>query len=167
MNINFTYTGYNNDIRLLQIDNARIIWKNFSGVGSKYNREGDRNFALVIDDQDICDALVNDKNDLGASWNVKIKPPRDEDDDPFMTLAVKVKFNGRGPNVYLESNGKTIKLDEDSIRCLDEIDIKNIDLDIRAYDDQVNGKPFRSAYLQSMHVVQNTTTDRFADRYAE
>ena len=37
-------------------------------------------------------------------------------------------------------------------------------LDIRPYDDVINGKPFRAAYLQSMCVTQNV--DRFAARYS-
>ena len=81
---------------ILQIDDARIVYRNFSGTGSKFNREGDRNFAVVIPDQDMADELVN------RGWNVKIKPPRDEDDAPFMFLPVKIKFNERGPKVYLQ-----------------------------------------------------------------
>ena len=33
----------------LVIDNARLIFKNFSGKGDNYNREGDRNFAVIIE----------------------------------------------------------------------------------------------------------------------
>lgn len=141
---------------ILQIDDARIVYRNFSGTGSKFNREGDRNFAVVIPDQDVADELVN------RGWNVKIKPPRDENDMPFMFLPVKIKFNERGPKVYLQSGDKTIELDEESIDCLDDVDILGVDLDIRPYDWEVNGKQGRTAYLQSIHVVQEI--DRFAAR---
>ena len=142
---------------ILQIDDARIIYRNFTGVGSKFNREGDRNFAVVIPDEGMANELV------ANGWNVKIKPPRDEDDVPFMFLPVKIKFNDRGPNVYLLT-GKTLnRLDEESIACLDNVDILSVDLDIRPYDWDVNGKTGRTAYLQSIRVTQEV--DRFADEY--
>lgn len=144
---------------ILQIDDARIIHRNFAGRGDKYNREGDRNFSLVIEDQNVADELI----ELG--WNVKIKPPRDEDELPFMFLPVKVKFNDRGPNVYLITGNRKNELDEDSVAILDDVDIAGVDLDIRPYDWEVNGKEGRTAYLQAIHVVQ--AVDRFASRYEE
>ena len=76
---------------ILQIEDARIIYRNFSGVATKYNREGDRNFAVIIPTDEIKDILIKD------GWNVKIKPPREEDESPFMYMPVKIKFNSRGP----------------------------------------------------------------------
>ena len=143
---------------ILQIDNARIVYRNFSGEGSKFNREGDRNFAVIIEDEQTANELIE------KGWNVKIKPPRDEDDSPFMFLPVKIKFNDRGPTAYLKSGtADPVKLDEESIGCLDEIDILNVELDIRAYDWEVNGKTGRTAYLQSIFVTQEV--DRFASRF--
>ena len=158
MNLTFAPRG------ILQIDDARIIYRNFAGAASKFNREGDRNFSIVIPDQEMADALVNE------GWNVKIKAPREDGDVPFMTLPVKVKFNDRGPNVYLQTGNRMNRLDEDSIACLDQIDIVSVDLDVRPYDwvldegtkDEKRG---RSAYLQSIKVVQDV--DRFASRFAE
>lgn len=143
---------------ILQIDDARIIYRNFAGLGSKFNREGDRNFSVLIDNQEVADALVE------AGWNVKIKPPREDGDLPFMHLPVKVKFNDRGPTIYLKSGSALNKLDKESIDCLDHIDILSVDLDIRPYDWDVNGKSGRTAYLQSIHVTQQV--DRFAERYS-
>lgn len=142
---------------ILQIDDARIVWRNFAGVGSKFNREGDRNFGLVIPDQEMANELIRE------GWNIKVKPPRDPDETPLLVLPVKVKFNDRGPNVYLNAGSRDLKLDEESVAMLDNINIAKIDLDIRPYDWEVNGKSGRTAYLQAMHVVQNV--DRFADRF--
>ena len=150
MNVTFAPRG------ILQIDDARIIYRNFSGAGSKFNREGDRNFAIYIDDEDI----ANELRDRG--WNVKIKPPREDGDDPFMFLPVKIKFNDRGPSVYLVTGNKKTPLNENTVSCLDDIDILSVDLDIRPYDWEVNDKTGRTAYLQSIWVTQEV--DRFASR---
>ena len=152
MNVTFAPRG------ILQIDDARIIYRNFSGVASKFNREGDRNFAVVIPNQEIADALIEE------GWNVKIKPPREEGDSPFIYLPVKIKFNDRGPSVYLQTGDAVNKLNEDTVDCLDKIDISNVNLDVRPYDWEVNGKTGRTAYLQSLQVIQEV--DRFAEKYA-
>lgn len=151
MNVCFAPKG------ILQIDDAKIIFKNFEGRGDKFNREGDRNFSLLIEDPNTADALVKE------GWNVKIKPGRDEDEEPFMRLPVKVKFTEYGPNVYLRTVDRVNKLDEESISCLDNIDIESVNMDIQPYDWEVNGRTGRTAYLQSMEVVQRI--DRFSARY--
>ena len=158
MNITFAPRG------ILQIDDARIIFRNFAGAASKFNRAGERNFALVIDDETIADELVKE------GWNVKIKPGRDEDEAPFMYLPVKVKFNDRGPAVYLVTGGKRNRLDEESVACLDDVDILSVDMDIRPYDWVIqegtpDEKSGRTAYLQSICVTQEI--DRFAARFAD
>lgn len=166
MELNFIKDSRTGITNLVQIDDARIIFRNFSGLGDKYNREGDRNYAVVIPNEDLADALVNDKNEYGVGWNVKVKPPRDEDDTPFMFMKVKVSFGGRKqPAIYLKSGNNMRKLDENTIGILDRIDIQSVDMDVRPYDDTGNYGPFRSAYLQSMCVTQNI--DRFSARFAE
>lgn len=142
---------------ILQIDDAKIIFRNFEGRGDKFNREGDRNFSLLIEDPEIADALIKE------GWNVRIKEGRDPDEGPFMRLPVKVKFTDYGPNVYLVTGDRRNELDEESIGCLDNIDIESVDMDIRPYDWEVNGRTGRTAYLQSMQVIQRI--DRFAARY--
>lgn len=152
MNITFAPRG------ILQIDDARLIYRNFTGAASQFNREGDRDFHLVIPDREIADALFEE------GWNVKIKPARNEEEDDFMTMKVKVKFNGFGPKCYLISGSRRVELDEESVGMLDDIDIENCDLDIRSYDWSMNGKTGRTAYLQSIQVTQRL--DRFAEKFA-
>lgn len=165
---------------ILQIDDARLVFLNFAGRGDKFNREGDRNFAVIIPDANYPDdekAYNKGKIEfeqirklhevlIADGWNVKIKPPRDADDTPFMYLPVKVKYTDRsGPKVYLVTGNRMNELDEESIAILDDIDIAHVDLDVRPYDWEVSGKTGRSAYLQGIKVTQNI--DRFAARYAE
>lgn len=144
---------------ILQVNDARIIYRNFKGEGGKYNREGDRNFAMVIPNQELADELIS------RGWNVKIKAPREEGDDPFMYLPIKVKFNDHGPRIYLTAGNHTNCLEEDMVAMLDDIDIRSVDLDIRPYDWEITGKTGRTAYLQAMEVTQEI--DRFAARMAE
>ena len=160
MNINFVEPNRAFPAGYLEINDARIIWPNFEGRGDRFNKQGDRNFHLVIPDQEIANALMNDTNEYGKGWNVKIKT-RDDGEPPFMHMMVKVKFNGRGPNVYLMSGNKKVELTEETIKCLDDIDIVSVDLDVRPYDGEMaNGMPFRTAYLSAMRVHQRV--DRFA-----
>lgn len=155
MNICFAPKGI---LQIDDIDGRQIIFKNFEGRGDKFNREGDRNFSLRIDNEDTADALVK------KGWNVRIKEGRDEDEGPFMRLPIKVKFTNYGPNVYLRTGDRVNELNEESIACLDNIEIESVDMDIRPYDWDVNGRTGRTAYLQSMEVVQRI--DRFAARHA-
>lgn len=154
MNLTFAPRG------ILQIDDAVITFKNFAGKGDMYNRAGDRKFALRIFSQEIADKLIEE------GWNVRVKPPRNEGDDPFIYMDVKVKFNNFGPKIYLESGDAVNELDEHTVGCLDHIRIGRVDLDIRPYDwELTGGKRGRSAYLQGMRVVQRID-DRFAAMYS-
>lgn len=142
---------------IMQIDHARIIFRNFEGHGDKFNREGDRNFSLLIEDEETANAMIRE------GWNVRIKEGRDEDEGPFMRLPVKVKFTDYGPKIYLWSGNNRIELEEDDVACLDSIEIDDVNLDIRPYDWEVSGRTGRTAYLQSIEVFQRT--NRFEERY--
>ena len=50
------------------------------------------------------------------------------------------------------------------VGIIDDIDIESVDLDVRPYDWEINGKTGRSAYLQGISVTQKV--DRFAERFA-
>lgn len=150
---------------ILQIDDARICFRNFRGEESMYNAKGNRSFSLVIPNEEMAEALMNDKNEFGVGWNVKIKAPREAGEAPFIHLPIKVKYTDRSqPRVYLISGKNRIELDEETIGMLDDIDIRSVDLDIRPYDGEGRFGPHRTAYLQSIYVTQEI--DRFAQRFA-
>ena len=160
MEIRFAQRG------IVQIDGARIIYRNFSGRGTQYNREGDRNFCVVIETQEQADALMD------AGFNVKIKEPKEEGGLPFMYLKVNVKYNPKGheyerlnPEAVLITGRSQNKLDEESVCVLDGIDILNVDMDISGSNWTVQGRSGRSAYLSKIYVTQEI--DRFAARYGE
>lgn len=144
---------------IIEIDDAKIVFRNFSGTPSQYNREGERNFAVVIPTQEQADQLIDD------GWNVKIRAPREEGEEPFRYLPVKVKFNDWGPLVKIVNGRNMVELNERSVGSLDRLNIISCDMDIRPYDWEMRGSTGRTAYLQKMYVKYQE--DRFERRYAE
>lgn len=128
------------------MENARIIFRNFAGKEGQYNREGDRNFAVLLDDG-IAKLLDDD------GWNVKWLKAREEGEEEQPYLQVSVNFKGRPPKcVMITSRGRT-DLGEDEIELLDWADIRTIDLIVRPYEWTVNGKSGIKAYLKSIFVT--------------
>lgn len=128
----------------LVVEGAKIIFRNFAGKEGMYNREGDRNFCLLLDPE-LAAQLDKD------GWNVKTLKPRDEGDEEQPYISVSVNFKGPRPPlvVMITSRGRN-NLNEDEVELLDWADIRNIDLMVRPYEWSVNGKTGIKAYLHQL-----------------
>jgi hypothetical protein len=129
----------------LVIEGARLIFRNFAGKEGMYNREGDRNFSVLLDDE-LAEAMTRD------GWNVKYLKSKEADEEPQAYIQVSVGFKGRPPNMTLITHNGRTALGEDECEIFDLIDIENVDLIIRPYEWAVNGKSGVKAYLKTIFV---------------
>lgn len=142
----------------ITIEDARLVFRNFSGKEGQYNREGDRNFAVILPD-----ALAEEMGTGG--WNIKYLKPRDEDDQPTPYVQVTVGYKGKPPRVVMISSRGRTNLGEEDVNVLDWAEIEKADLIIRPYEWVVNGKTGIKAYLQSLFIT--ISEDELELKYAD
>lgn len=140
----------------LTIEDARVVFRNFSGEEQKYNRAGDRNFCVLLD-PDLASVLKND------GWAVKFLKPRDEEESPQAYLQVKVSFGNIPPRIVLVTSRNKKELSEEDVGLLDWAELSHVDLIIRPYNWNVNGKSGIKAYLKTGYFT--IVEDEFAARY--
>jgi hypothetical protein len=143
------------------MEGVRIIFRNFKGDPSQYNREGVRNFGVILP-TDVAEAMARD------GWNVKTLKPTEEEKEAGVEqgppwLPVEVAFDkGRPPKIVLiTSRGKT-HLDEGLVDQLDWAEISidpqtqlpKCDMIVRPYFwTNAMGASGVKAYLKSMYVT--------------
>lgn len=146
---------------LLVIRNAQLVFKDFEGKLTKYNKRGDKSFCVVIDDHDFARRLT------AEGWNVKQFKPRDEyDSDPDYYINVRVSFESRFPPeiAIINEDGSLAQMNEDSVSVLDHSYISSADVSINAhhwFNDE--GKENVKGYLRKLHVKLASGSDEFAE----
>lgn len=142
------------------IENARLMFKNFSGAESEYNAAGDRNFCVVLD-PDVAEEM------RAVGWNVKELLPRPEYEDEGPTYYIKVKlsyrFEERAPRVVRISGSHRVNLNERTVSSLDWEEMERVDLEIRPYNWNKGNRSGVTAYLKSMYVT--VQKDALAEKY--
>lgn len=133
------------------IENAKIIFKNFSGKGTDYNAEGDRNFCVVLDDEQA-------ESMKAMGYNVKTKLPREgyEDDGNFNFLKIKVSLkygDNRDAEIYRIVGNNRVKLTDKTVSTLDWDEIENIDMRIRPWNWTKGNRSGVAAFLDTMYVT--------------
>lgn len=139
------------------IENAQLIFRNFSGRETQYNREGDRNFHVVLDPD-----TAAHMSSLG--WNVKQLRDRDEDTPGDFALEVAVGYKNKPPVIVTISSAGRTHIGEDSVDILDYAEIANVDLIINPYHWSVGDKSGIKAYLKTMFITLDE--DELQRKYA-
>jgi hypothetical protein len=129
------------------LEDVKIFRRNFEGREGKYNKAGERNFNLILE-QDLAEAMLRD------GWNIKFLQPREEGDEPTPFVKIKVSYKINPPKITLITANKQTLIHEDMVEILDKIRIENVDLVIHPYRWEVNGNTGYTGYLQSLYITQ-------------
>jgi hypothetical protein len=145
----------------VRMEGVRLIFRNFKGAEGPYNKEGTRNFGVIIPD-DLAEAMLND------GWNVKRLKPSEEEQEQGIEygpawLPIDCGFDkGRPPKIMLVTSRGPTRLDEDNVDQIDDVDIAideqtdlpKCDLIVRPFFwTNPRGEQGVKAYLKTMYVT--------------
>jgi hypothetical protein len=144
-------------LQSVTIENTRFIYRNWTGKEGPYNREGERDFSVVLTPE-IAESMARD------GWNVKTTKPRDEEDEPVFYLPVAVSFKFKAPRVtMINQDGDRVSLalpDERGVHKLyeledlDNVDVAKVDLIVNPSRwTQKDGSTGIKAYLEKIFVI--------------
>lgn len=170
--------GYSNNtnpnrkfIEPLIIKDAHIVMKtrNFSGNNpGQFDKPGARNFSIFLDPEKVDIAKLKEEG-----WNVKIGKPNAEDPDDIPATFLRIHANwfpledsrsGLNPMIFKILNGEKIRLDEESVKCLDTDEILKCNLTISGRWMESPTYTGVVAYLKKM-VVEVSDDEGMADMF--
>lgn len=153
----------NNYVPQIKLENCKIIFRNFSGKPTEYNRAGGkRTFGVVIDDEEFAISLKDE------GWNVKPLKRRDDDESQKYYMSVVVRYHGdpsRDPKIYTYTSRKRTLMNEDTVGSIDYADIVNADVIISpSFWTRDDGSRGIAAYASTVHITLED--DPFGDKYS-
>lgn len=134
------------EAKTFMVEDAQIIFRNFSGREGQYNTEGSRNFSVILDPKSA-------KEMLKDGWNVRYLEAREEGEEETPYITVAVNFKNWPPRVVMMTSRVRTHLVEETVEVLDWANIEKVDLICRAYEWTVGDKSGVKAYLKSMFVT--------------
>mgnify|MGYP007012496653 CR=1 FL=1 len=157
-NSKFTFLADGN----LRVDNAAIMFKNFSGKPTNLNPAGGkRTFALVLT-KEFGDILK------GKGWNVKDRT-LDDGETIYYTEIVVNDQSTYPPRIYKLSefmgNKSMVLMNPDQYFKLDQDNLVNIDMDIHPYTHNRGFDGATKGYLKNMWASVESIND-FGGKYA-
>lgn len=129
-----------------KVEDAELLFRNFSGKAGRFNTEGERSFATILPNE-IADQMLAD------GWNVKYLDPREEGDEARAYISIKVKFGYKPPRIVLISSGVRQNISEGNIDTLDWVNIETADLICRGFFWEMGEKSGWKPYLQSLFIT--------------
>lgn len=134
-------------MNIVSFVNVDPVFRNFAGEERQYNRFGDRNFGIVIDEQTA-------KNLERNGWRIRWMKPKVGAKIPY--LFIKVMPNEAIPEITLRSNGNEAILALEEWNTLDYLPIRIVKMTVHAKAWQFQGKEGITALLDTLIV----TTDK-------
>ena len=147
-----------NNVPNVSIEDAKIRFRNFTGEPTKFNKAGGKRTFSVVLEEETAKRLMED------GWNVKTWEPEGSD-EPMYHLQVEASYNLYPPKIYMISGNKKTLLTEDTIAALQYAEFSKVDLIIRPYCWEVQGKSGFKAYVKSMYVT--IVEDEFEKKYRD
>lgn len=150
----------------IKIENARIIFRNFGGSPTPWNKKGgQRDFHVVLDNYEGLQQLI----DMGFAVKTLKKRNEEDPDVPILKVKLNFRYNDDGsellsPHIYMINNGKKVLITPQTASILDSAEIAFSDIYIRPYRSTVSGVDYVTAYLDKMYI--NIEVDELEAKYS-
>ncbi|MBO7450448.1 MAG: hypothetical protein J6U54_08760 [Clostridiales bacterium] len=146
------------------INGVPVKYHNFAGVKTDYNREGDVNFEIIIDEETALNMMED-------GWYIKIN----EDDLGRKEYRIKIRLGEFGdPQVFIiGDDGKAIPFNRGQWKRIDRMTISYVDVEFHQSRKTFmhDGHEYYSAYADNLfvNIVENSLYKKYgiAPDYAD